>query len=205
MSPTTRAEASRARRQEILLAALDCFTVSGVEATTIDDIRARSGASVGSIYHHFGSKEKLAAALYLEALRDYQRGFLRELKRHGDAESDIRAVVAYHLTWVSKNANWARYLLGAREANFMIEAEDALREMNQTFSKEIATWRQPYVEAGAIVRLPADLYRPLLVGPLHEFSRQWLAGRSTSTMTEARSVLAEAVWQALKGREPTHE
>ena len=205
MSPTSRAEVSRARRQEILLAALDCFTACGVEATTIDDIRARSGASVGSIYHHFGSKEKLAAALYLEALRDYQRGFLRELKRHGDAESDIRAVVAYHLTWVSKNANWARYLLGAREANFMIDAEDALREMNQTFSKEVATWRQPHIEAGTIARLPADLYRPLLVGPLHEFSRQWLAGRGDSTIAEAQSVLAEAVWQSLKGREAEHE
>ena len=200
MSPTTRAEASRARRQEILLAALDCFTASGVEATTIEDIRARSGASVGSIYHHFGSKEKLAAALYLEALRDYQRGFLRELQRHGDAESDIRAVVAYHLSWVSKNANWARYLLGMREAGFMSEAEDALGEMNQHFSKEIAAWRQPYIEAGAILQLPADLYRPLLVGPLHEFSRQWLAGRGTSTMAEAQIILTDAVWQALKGR-----
>ena len=205
MSPTSRAEVSRARRQEILLAALDCFTARGVEATTIDDIRARSGASVGSIYHHFGSKEKLAAALYLEALRDYQRGFLRELKRHGDAESDIRAVVAYHLTWVSNNANWARDLLGALEANFMTDATDALRALNHTFSQHLATWRQPHIEAGTIARLPADLYRALLVGPLHEFSRQWLAGRGDSTIAEAQSVLAEAVWQSLKGREAEHE
>ncbi len=203
MSPTTRAEASRARRQEILLAALDCFTVSGVEATTIDDIRARSGASVGSIYHHFGSKEKLAAALYLEALRDYQSGFLRELKRHGDAESDIRAIVKYHLTWVSKNANRARYLLGVREADFMVEAADALKDMNAHYTEAVVAWRQPYVDTGVIVDLPADLYRPLLVGPLHEFSRQWLAGRGTTTMKEAQRVLAEAVWQALIGREKT--
>ncbi len=199
MSPTSQAVATQARRQEILSAALDCFTDAVVEATSIEDIRMRSGASVGSIYHHFGSKEKLAAAIYVEALRDYQQGFLRELGRHGDAESDIRGIVKYHLSWVTKNAKRARYLLGLREADFMIEAEDALKKMNARYSEAVIAWRQPYVDAGVIANLPADLYRPLLVGPLHEFSRQWLAGRGTATMKEAQSVLAEAVWQALKG------
>ena len=205
MSPISRTEASQARRLQILLAALDCFTASGVDATSIEDIRARSGASVGSIYHHFGSKEKLAAALYLEALRDYQRGSLRELGQHVDAESDIRAIVKYHLTWVSRNANQARYLLAMREADFMIEAEGVLEEMNAHYSEAVIAWRQPYVEAGVIVDLPADLYRPLLVGPLHEFSRQWLAGRGTASMKDAQAVIAEAAWQALKGREGTND
>ena len=137
----------------------------------------------------------------MEALRDYQEGFLRELKRHSDAESGIRAVVAYHLSWVSNNGNWARYLLATREADFMVEAEDTVQEMNVSFSEELAAWRQPHIESGAMVRLPADLYRPLLVGPLHEFSRQWLSGRGTSTMAEAQSVLADAIWQAMKGSE----
>jgi AcrR family transcriptional regulator len=33
-------------------------------------VRELSGASTGSIYHHFGDKEGLAAALYIEAMRD---------------------------------------------------------------------------------------------------------------------------------------
>ncbi len=201
VSPTTRASASQTRRQEIMLAALDCFTAAGVDATTIEDIRARSGASVGSIYHHFGSKEKLAGALNVDALRDYQDGFLRELKRHSVAEAGIRGIVAYHLSWVSKNANWARFLLATREADFMAEAEDTVQEMNLSFYDELAAWRQPHIDSGAIVRLPADLYRPLLVGPLHEFSRQWLSGRGTSTIAEAQRVLADAIWQAYKGGE----
>lgn len=205
MAATSRTKASEARRREILLGALDCFAISGVAATTIEDIRARSEASVGSIYHHFGSKENLARTLYMDELRDYQAGFLRELKRHENAESGIRAVVAYHLTWVRRDAKRARYLLTTREADFMTEAEDAVQEMNRRFSEEIAAWRQPHIETGAILRLPADLYTPLLVGALHQFSRQWLAGRATSTMTEAQSVLAEAVWRTLKGSDSVSE
>jgi AcrR family transcriptional regulator len=60
------------RRADILAAALECFTRSGYEATRIEDIRSRSGASIGSIYHHFGSKERIAAVLHVEAIRAYQ-------------------------------------------------------------------------------------------------------------------------------------
>ena len=40
-----------------------------VATTIFEDVRMRSGASVGSIYHHFGSKEGIAGALYLAGMR----------------------------------------------------------------------------------------------------------------------------------------
>lgn len=199
MKTATRSSASQARRQQILEAALDSFTAHGVEATTISDIRTRCGASVGSIYHHFGSKEDLAAALYVEGLRSYQEGFLHELRRHKQAESGIRAVVGYHLRWVSGNTSWARYLLYQREDSSITQAEGVIGAMNQSFVAAMMSWLQPHIEAGAVARLPQDLYQPVLVGPLHHFSRQWLAGRATSSMAEAQGVLAKVVWNALQG------
>ncbi|HTO27428.1 MAG TPA: TetR family transcriptional regulator, partial [Devosia sp.] len=41
------------RRRQILDAALSAFLERGYAATSIADIRARSGASTGSIYHFF--------------------------------------------------------------------------------------------------------------------------------------------------------
>ena len=199
MRTAPRSVATQTRRRQILEAALDCFTTHGVETTTIGDIRARCGASVGSIYHHFGSKEELAVALYLDGLRSYQDGFLRELRRHKDAESGVRAVVGYHLRWVSENISWARYLLYLREDDFIAPAEDAIGAMNEPFVAAMMSWLEPHVEAGYVARLPRDLYQPVLVGPLHHFSRQWLARRTTSSMAEAQGVLAEVVWKALQG------
>jgi AcrR family transcriptional regulator len=197
MRAAPQSAASRTRRSQILEAALDCFTTRGVEATSISDIRAHCGASVGSIYHHFGSKEDLAAALYMEGLRSYQEGFLRELRRHKDAESGVRAGVGYHLRWVSEKPNWARYLLYLREDSSITAAEDEIGSMNQSFVAEMMSWLTPHVQEGDITRLPQDLYQPVLVGPLHHFSRQWLAGRTASSMAEAQEVLADVVWKAL--------
>ena len=60
----------KAHKRHILSIALDCFDEQGLEATTIEMIRERAASSIGSIYHHFGSKEGLVAALYFAALDD---------------------------------------------------------------------------------------------------------------------------------------
>src|ERR1700674_3172631 len=91
--PGVRATASARRRAAIVAAALECFTRKGVAATTVEDLRRGSGASIGSIYHHFASKEHVAAALYLDALADYQRGMLVALQSGGDTRAGIEASV----------------------------------------------------------------------------------------------------------------
>jgi AcrR family transcriptional regulator len=46
------------------------FASSGFAEASIADVVGRAGASVGSLYHHFGGK----AELYLALFEDYQRG-----------------------------------------------------------------------------------------------------------------------------------
>ena len=178
------------RRAAILEAALATFAEHGVEATTIEEIRARSGASVGSIYHHFGDKEGLADALYVEGLRDYQRGFLKQLARHDDAERGVKALVRHHLRWVMANQDLARYLLRRREVD-----EQALNAEIQSAS---AAWFERQRQAGRLRMLSPELTQVLLIGPAQELCRLWLSGRARTTPTSAQRPLAEAAWRALR-------
>ena len=68
---------SEKRQGKIIRAAQACFAEFGFANTTMEDIRRRSGASNGSIYHHFSSKEGLAAAI---ADLRYQSGPLRSAR-----------------------------------------------------------------------------------------------------------------------------
>src|SRR5215470_7416682 len=102
MAAGVRAQATRARREQILQAGLECFLDRGVGGTTVDEIRDRCRASVGSFYHHFQSKVEVAAALYLETLAAYQRAFASELLTHTRAQSGIEGAVRYHLRWVGQ-------------------------------------------------------------------------------------------------------
>src|SRR5437764_15041823 len=117
------------RPAAILQAALEAFDEHGFAAATVEEIRVRSGASIGSIYHHFGGKEGIAAELYVQGVRDYQDGFVRALERHaGDAEAGVRALVRHHLRWVQRHPRLARFLMGRRETELRLATEARLRE-----------------------------------------------------------------------------
>ncbi|HEY2213406.1 MAG TPA: TetR/AcrR family transcriptional regulator [Acidimicrobiales bacterium] len=51
------------RREEILEAALDLFSMQGYRGTPIADIAAKVGLSVAGVLHYFSSKEELLAAV----------------------------------------------------------------------------------------------------------------------------------------------
>src|SRR5438067_401117 len=104
-----------ARREAILHGALAEFNARGVAGASIEGIRRRSGASVGSIYHHFGDKDGIAGALYLEGMADYQEGFVAELMASESTEDGIERAVHHHARWVSEHRELARFLLLGRE------------------------------------------------------------------------------------------
>jgi AcrR family transcriptional regulator len=68
----------------LLAAARDVFSESGFAQANIADVVARAGASVGSLYHHFGGK----ADLYLALFEDYQ---IRQEERAATAVRSARA------------------------------------------------------------------------------------------------------------------
>jgi AcrR family transcriptional regulator len=196
-----RARATDERRRAILRAALACFAERGYEATGIDDVRRRSGASVGSIYHHFGSKQALFGALHVEGLADYQTAAVALLQRGPGARAGIEGLVRHHLDWVSANADLARFLLAGRETEVRLASEAGLREANRDFFAAVEAWLEPHVAAGRVRRLPFDVFYALLIGPSQEFTRHWLAGRTAGSPQSAGATLADAAWRSLKANE----
>lgn len=173
----------------------------GFAATTMEEVRRRAKASIGSIYHHFDSKEELAAALYVEGLRDYQAGFLRELSRHESAEDAVGGVVRHHVRWIAANAVLARFLFQRRAPELRLASARTLRSANRSFFKEVLMWLEGQAERGEIRRLPREVYYALWIGPAQEFGRSWLAGDATTAVDQAAEILARAAWQSLRATE----
>lgn len=189
--------ASNRRRREILEAALGCFHDLGYDKTTMAEIRERSAASTGSIYHHFRSKEQLYTALYLEGIRDTQALGLRALKRARSAEEGVRALVGGYLRWVQRNPEMARYLLTMRRAEFMLDAEVEIERSNALFGETVRVWMRPHVRQGALPGANLDLALALLLGPSEDFARRWLRGKTTTPLRRAADELARAAWASL--------
>ena len=71
-------------RSALLDAAREVFSASGFAEASIAEVVARAGASVGSLYHHFGGK----AEIYLALFEDYQQ---RQEERAAVAVREARA------------------------------------------------------------------------------------------------------------------
>jgi AcrR family transcriptional regulator len=193
---------TRTRRKQIIRAALACFTQIGYSATNMADIRSRSRASTGSIYHHFKSKEQLARAVYLEGIRDYQEGFLSVLEKYGDASEAISEIITYHLNWVEQNPDWSRFLFLMRHADFMGNAQDEFNGLNANFFRCISMWFQQQVKTGSIRNMPTDVSMAVLLGPCQEYTRLYVDGKACTPPGQAAGELALAAWNALKSETP---
>lgn len=186
------------RRQQIIQAALACFIKNGVTDTSIADICKLAGASIGSVYHHFKSKELLAASVYLEGIQNYQQGYLAELEKRDNAQDGITAVVHYHLSWVIDHPDWSRYLFKERHAAFMGRAEEEFNRLNLVFLRQASNWFRTHIDAGKLKKLPPDIFTSILMGPCQEFARHYLFGQARSNPEEAAQKISQAIWQALK-------
>ena len=90
--PKLKPEELETRRREIIDAARACFLRAGFHRTTTDEICREANITPGGLYHYFGSKEELIAAVIERSAEDAvkrMRGLIAEAM---DAESAFRQV-----------------------------------------------------------------------------------------------------------------
>ena len=79
-------------RRKILESAVFCFSVSGLNGTTVDDIANNAGVNKQRIYAYFGSKQKLFEAALLkvfDSVKLWSSSVVEEAKAHPEELSGI--------------------------------------------------------------------------------------------------------------------
>jgi AcrR family transcriptional regulator len=108
VTPTRRWAKTDATQLRILDAATDVFAARGFTAATMADIVTRSGASIGSIYHHFGGKKELFLAIFERLAADIDRHIDAATRRaaHLDREQAFEANARAYLEamWANRRA-----------------------------------------------------------------------------------------------------
>src|SRR4051812_42511020 len=138
--------ARKAHKRLVMACALDCFERDGLDAATIEQIRARADSSVGSIYHHFGNKDGLVAALFFAALDDQAALVAPRIAAARSAREAVEASVRAYLEWVSAQPRFARFVYRARAAVASGPHATALAERNRTRHRELRHWLARGVE-----------------------------------------------------------
>lgn len=184
-------------RHRLLDAALAVHATAGAEGFTVHAVVAESGVSLGSLYHHFGSFDGLAAALYSRCMAGLLDDIVAALDRARTPRSGIRAVVTAYLGYVTEQSASARFIHASAYAAYLPAHAEAIAAMKAPRMARMAAWLAPHVAAGAVVDLPDPLTEMLLIGPVAELSRRWLNGADID-LPRAAKLLPDRIWASLQ-------
>lgn len=184
--------------RRLLDAALAVHEEVGQDGFTVQAVTTASGVSLGSLYHHFGSFDGLAAALYARCLGELLDAIVAALARARTARGGVRAVVTAYLGFVAEHPDRARFVHASAYASYLPAHAAAVAEAKAPRMARMRAWLAPHVAAGSVVDLPDPLTEMLLIGPVAELSRRWLAGATDLDLARAARVLPDRIWASLR-------
>nr|BFE77710.1 hypothetical protein GCM10020093_003110 [Planobispora longispora] len=112
--------ANGATREAVMSAALRIVSEGGLEAMTISRLAEVSGASNGSIYHHFGSRGGVVGALYRESFAELVGAMLPALDDR-PAWTVVPDLAGRFLDWVVAEPTRAEFVYRASVAGLIEE------------------------------------------------------------------------------------
>ncbi|WP_063021743.1 TetR/AcrR family transcriptional regulator [Nocardia niwae] len=185
-------------RERILAEATRQLLAKGYPSFTMAGVRDRLGLSSGSMFHAFGSKAELAAAVYVSGMLGYQRTVLERLDAPGaTAEQAIRAMLAAHLGWVEDHRDLARFLFATLPDEVALAAQPQLAQHNRDFFGALARRYRELLGAADPGGEGYPLAHAICVGPAQEYCRQWVRGRVAAPPRSVTTILQEAAVAAL--------
>ncbi|APE26000.1 MULTISPECIES: TetR/AcrR family transcriptional regulator [Streptomyces] len=195
MAKQSRGEATVER---LLTAALEVFATSGQAGFTVQAVTRASGVSLGSLYHHFGSFDGLAAALYSHCLQQTYTASLGALGRARTARTGIRAFVTTYLRFIQDNPAVARYLHGSAYSSYLAVDADRARGVQPDHFPRVSDHLIRWTETGDIAPLPGPLLEVLLIGPVAVAAHRWLATPEDIDLNQAARVLSDRIWASVR-------
>jgi AcrR family transcriptional regulator len=167
------------RREEILEASLDLFSVQGYRGTPIADIAAKVGLSVAGLLHYFSSKEVLLAAVLTR--RDNSLGPWFDGKWR---ETGSFCAAVHELMYRSVSSPQELRLFVTLSA----ESTDPAHPSHTFFQERYRDSRQHFTEVMAVAKKQGEIIPeasgPLLMAILDGLQIQWLLDPSFDILAE---------------------
>ncbi|MFC5749598.1 TetR/AcrR family transcriptional regulator [Actinomadura rugatobispora] len=183
---------------KVLDAALALYAAKGPGGLTMSALIAETGTSSGSLYHHFGSFDGLRAALYARSMGELLDSVAAALERSRTARSGVRALVEAYLRFTQEDRPAAHFIHASSYADFLPPNADRIAEAKNPRMQRIVGWLRPHVEAGTVLPLPDPLTEMLVIAPVAETSRRWLAGDPGVDLAVAARILPERIWHSVR-------
>jgi AcrR family transcriptional regulator len=187
---------SAERREQLITIARGLFAQKGYEATSVEEIAARSEVSKPVVYEHFGGKEGLYAVVVdreVRALLDGVTGALTAGRAHELVEQAALALLDY----IENNSDGFRILVrdspvGSSSGSFISILSDVGTRVEHILAEEF--------KRRGLDPKNAPMYAQMLVGMVALTGQWWLDARKPKK-PDVAAHLVNLAWNGLSGLE----
>lgn len=165
----------RARREEILAAAVRVFAARGFAATRVEDVAREAGVAKGSVYLYFDSREALLGAAFTSFAQRSEAVLEAALGGGGDALSRLGRLVGDVLEMLAEQPEPARILLdlwaaGREGGSLPVDMAALYRD----YRAAVHALLREAVAAGQVRPGADERHAAVVVGAIEGCLLQWL-------------------------------
>ncbi|MFF2373258.1 TetR/AcrR family transcriptional regulator [Streptomyces xiamenensis] len=181
----------------LLRAAFEVYRDAGPQGFTLPAVIEASGVSVGSLYHHFGSFDGLAATLFIRCKDDLLAALTEAVRPATSAKGAVTALVSGYLRWSAAHRTEALIIHASPYAGYLRAHTERVDAGRAPRVAELLEFFGPRLAADGLRPLPPAQAEMLIMGPVTFAVTRWLAGTEGFDLEEAARTLPDRIWLSL--------
>ncbi len=159
-----------AKRAHIIEVAQKLFSERGFQNTSIQDICASAGVSVGSVYFYFANKESIYEAVYQRITEEYENRIYNALRGISDIRDIMRKMIEVAVRYSDpKNPESRFFLINSSLSDLKTKRDNALKAsvpfMQRIFDTAVAK--------GEIATINTELAAVSFIYGVYQVLRYW--------------------------------
>jgi TetR/AcrR family fatty acid metabolism transcriptional regulator len=163
-----------AKRETIMQSAIEIFSRSSFQNSSISEIAQRANVAEGTIYQYFKNKEDLFFSIPVEKTKEFCKELDLHLEGISGAFNKIKKFIWYYLYFFRMNPEYGRILLlEMRVSKSFIETK-TYSSFRKSTSRILEIIREGQEEG--VIRKDINIYilRQLILGILEHMVTRWL-------------------------------
>jgi len=192
---------SEKTKSRVLDATRELLMEHGISELTMKDVHEKSGVSNGSIFHHFGSKDGIIGALFVEERRAYLTSVSDAILGYQGDPCDAlgegaAAAVRFH---ARDPRRYLRLISAFSNSEWLFRNEEIWTDLVREVEAPVVQWAMPHFQAGRLPVLPPQLFQSYMLGPAELVTQSWIRRGMPGALGDYAPLAATFVASGFRG------
>lgn len=192
----SRKEATIARSEAILVSAMEVFSESGFYKADVEEIAERANVGKGTVYNHFGNKEKLFLSVVEWGLENLNEKIIAATKNLGNFQEKIHTALLVYFEFFENQKNFFRVLVHEK-SNFRERTEKRFTKKYFAHLHLLENTFKRGIETGKLKRVDPYQCAVLLIGMSNALIYDWFCKETDGKLTDRITTVEEIFFGGL--------